>query len=158
MKLRPISSLPLLLAGATFAASPMSVQQALDYQLPENTCVKPDVFVSDDSAAPMAQDPNAAATITAGNNTASFDDMDTAVRQRYLRKEKRWRKCVASYKKGLLKDMERLQGSAQHGLTQEQADAILTNMALVQRAYLSPDGIPGPEEAAAAPRQQPEPQ
>lgn len=153
MKPRPFSSLPLLLlAASAYAASPMTVQEALDYQLPENTCVRPDVIVSDDSTAPMAQDPNAAATITAGNNTASFDDMETAVRQRYQRKEKRWRKCVARYKKGLLDDMERLKGSAQHGLTQAQADAILSNMALVQRAYLSPDGIPAPEATAAEPR------
>ncbi len=37
--------------------------------------------------------------------------------------------------------MERLKGSAQHGLTQKQAHTIVTSMALIQRVYLTPDGV-----------------
>lgn len=41
--------------------------------------------------------------------------------------------------------MERLKSSAQHGLTEGQTHAILTNMALIQRVYLAPDGVMEPE-------------
>ena len=41
-----------------------------------------------------------------------------------------------------MRGFELLRGSAQHGLTQQQANQILTKMALIQQVYLSPDGVP----------------
>ena len=73
-------------------------------------------------------------------------DVDSYTIKRYERKKKRWEKCVDQYKSKLMKDFERLKNSAQHGLTQDQADQILANMATIQQVYLSPEGLD--EEAA----------
>ena len=127
----------------------MSVEEAVNYQLPENLCSKPEVIVSGSEDAPLVQDP-ANPPLVQGSNTANIAEMDTAERKRHERKEKRWRKCLAKYKQDLLEDMERLKSSAQHGLTQQQANAILTNMALIQRVYLSPDGTLEPAENAGS--------
>jgi len=67
-------------------------------------------------------------------------DVDSYAINRYERKEKRWEKCVDRYKKTLLEDLERLKGSAQYGLTQDQANQILEHMAMLQQVYLSDGG------------------
>ena len=118
----------------------MSVQAALDYQVPENACSKPKIVADAATVAAPVQDPSSVSFFE-GNNTISVSDLAGYERDRQARKGKRWRKCLAEYKEGLLDDMERLKSSAQHGLTQEQAHAILTNMALIQKVYLTPDGV-----------------
>jgi hypothetical protein len=123
----------------------MSVQAALDYQLPENTCSKPEIVTGGTNVVAPIQDPSSI-NVFQGSSTAVVSDIDSYERGRQERKEERWRKCLAKYKEGLLNDFERLRGSAQHGLTEEQAHAILTKMALVQRVYFDPDGILEPEE------------
>lgn len=123
----------------------MSVQAALDYKVPENTCSKPEVVAGGANVSPPIQDASSV-SIFEGSSTASVSDVDSYERERQERKENRWNNCLAEYKNGLLNDMERLKGSAQHGLTQEQAHAIVANMALVQSVYLSPDGVLEPEE------------
>ena len=51
---------------------------------------------------------------------------------------------VDKYKAGLLKDMDTLKASAQHGLTQAQADTIIDNMRGIQDVYMTPDGVLDP--------------
>ena len=138
-------ALILLLPGLASGEEPMSVQAALDYQLPENTCSKPEIITDAASVSAPIQDASST-TIFEGTSTASVSDIDHYERGRLERKEKRWRSCLAEYKSGLLDDMERLKGSAQHGLTEAQAHAIVANMALIQRVYLTPDGILEPED------------
>lgn len=118
----------------------MSVQAALDYQPPENTCSKPKIIANEAIVAAPIQDSGSAAFFQ-GSNTATVSDVSSYDLERQARKEKRWRRCLAGYKEGLLDDMERLKGSAQHGLTQAQAHTIVTSMALIQRVYLTPDGV-----------------
>jgi hypothetical protein len=77
-----------------------------------------------------------------GSNTGEVSDVDGYSRKRLQRKEKRWRKCVATYKADLLGDMQQLKDSASHGLTREQADSILKHMALIQKVYMTPEGVP----------------
>lgn len=123
----------------------MSVQAALDYQLPENTCSKPDVITGDANVVAPIQDPSSV-SLFESSSTVVVSEVDSYERGRQERKEKRWRKCLAKYKQGLLDDFERLNSSAQHGLTEEQAHTILTHMALVQSVFLTPDGVLEPEE------------
>ncbi len=118
----------------------MPVQAALDYQVPGNTCSKPDIVADDTNVAPPVQD-TGSVPFFEGSNTTNVSDLDGYERDRQERKGKRWRKCLAEYKAGLLDDMERLKSSAQHGLTQEQANAIVSNMALIQKVYLTSDGV-----------------
>ncbi len=135
-----LAAVLLLLPGLAFAESPKSVQAALDYQVPENICSKPRVITNEAVVAAPVQDASSVSFFE-GSNTANVSDIDGYSLERQARKEKRWRKCLAEYKEGLLDDMGRLKGSAQHGLTQAQAHTIVTNMALIQRVYMTPDGI-----------------
>ena len=106
------------------------VQNALDYTLPELTCSQPKLpGVSKDVYDPA----------TGAVNRADVDSYELG---RFERAEKRWNKCLAKYKKGLMKDFERLKGSASHGLTQTQANTIMANMKTIQSAVISPTGKP----------------
>jgi hypothetical protein len=67
--------------------------------------------------------------------------MDSYTRKRLKSKERRWRKCVASYKAILLQDMEALKDSATYGITQAQANIILSNLAVIQKVYMTEDGV-----------------
>ena len=60
---------------------------------------------------------------------------------RYERKKKRWEGCVSDYKSNLLEQFEVLKSTAQHGLTEQQAETILKKLAQIQAAVLSPEGI-----------------
>lgn len=111
------------------------VQKALDYSLPELTCSKPDL----PGASKDVIDP-----ATGAVNRA---DVDSYTLGRFERAEKRWKKCVTKYKKGLMQDFERLKSSASHGLTQEQANAIMANMKRIQEAVVSPTGEPTSSDA-----------
>jgi hypothetical protein len=141
-----------LILSAFFASSfalaeaPMSVEDALNYQLPENPCIPVQVVADGTNAAAPMQDPSGV-TYFQGTSTASISDTDYYERERLGRKEKRWRKCLTEYKDGLLHDMERLKSSAQNGLTEEQAHAIVAHMVLIQEVYLDPNGRrPLPED------------
>ena len=127
----------------------MSVQEALSYRIPDNTCSRPEIIADEANVTPPMQE-SSSVPIFEGSITATVSNVDTNERRRQARKERRWRKCLAEYKESLLDDMERLKGSAQHGLTEEQAHTILSHMALIQRVYLSAEGAleePGnPEE------------
>lgn len=106
------------------------VQSALDYTLPENTCEQPKL----PGASKDYVDP--------ATGAVRRQDVDSYTLGRFERAEKRWKKCVTKYKKGLMKDFERLKSSASHGLTQAQANAIMGNMKLIQSAMVSPTGNP----------------
>lgn len=110
------------------------VQRALNYNLPELTCKQPKL----PGASKDVVDP-----ATGAVNRA---DVDSYTLGRFERAERRWKKCVTKYKKGLMKDFERLKDSASHGLTQTQANAIMANMKLVQEAMISPTGEPAAKD------------
>ena len=97
------------------------VQAALDWQLPENSCIKPNL--TGDSAA-----------IVDSLGVTSSYHVDGYKLGRHKRKLKRWQKCAKSYRKDLMADFENLKSSAQYGLTQDQAKQILGKMALIQTA------------------------
>lgn len=104
------------------------VQQALDWELPKNKCVMPKApgkkkQVNDDM----------------GSSHTEWD-VDTYTLERYQRKENRWKKCVERYKSNLAKEFETLKNSAQYGLTQPQADTILSHMKLIQQVMMSETG------------------
>ena len=105
------------------------VAWALDWNLPENKCEKPNLI-------------SQSYKVTDSEGDRPVSDVDSYTIRRYERKEKRWKKCVDNYKKDLMKDFTRLKDSAQYGLTQEQANSILEKLSLLQKAYLSPDGLP----------------
>lgn len=106
------------------------VQQALDWELPVNGC----------------KQPRSVGTVTKVNNEGADSgaraDVDSYTLDRYKRKKKRWLKCVDQYKDGLRADFETLRGSAQHGLTQAQANKIMSKMKLIQSIIMTEDGQP----------------
>ena len=111
------------------------VQAALDWELPPNGCTEPKIrgvgtgLINEEGA------------------TQTYD-VDSYQIGRFGRKQKRWHSCVSKYKDALLDDFTELKNSAQHGLTQQQADIILGKMALIQSALRSPNGFPpAPEDS-----------
>jgi hypothetical protein len=138
-RIAPLTALFLCWSTLAQAEEAMTVEAALNYQLPDNPCTKPEILGDgNDVSAPM-QDPSGVPYFQ-GSSTASISDMNSYERERLERQAKRWQKCLADYKAGLLQDMERLKSSATHGLTEEQAHAIIAHMKLIQTVYLSPDG------------------
>ena len=101
---------------------------ALNWELPANTCSKPRL---------IAQSSN----IVDGEGARAITDVDSYTIDRYERKERRWEKCIGNYKKRLMSDFEELKDSARHGLTRDQANQILSKMALIQQVYISPGGL-----------------
>jgi len=131
----------LFLPTASIAETHGEVQAAMDYELPEYTCVKPKQFGrrTEVVGAPM---PDAGAVpIFAGAGADEVTDMDSHTINRLKRKEDRWNKCIKEFKDDLLANMEKLKASAQHGLNQDQADIILGNMAKIQKVYMTPEGV-----------------
>ena len=120
---------------STLADVHPEVQAAINYELPVNTCGKK-VAVDGANVTAPAQE-SGGVSFFEGSSTASVSDVDSYSRKRLERKEKRRQKCVKKYKQVLLDDSERLKASAQHGLTQQQAKAILSNMALIQKVYMT---------------------
>ena len=142
-----MSCLLLALPGLVFGETHKDVQAALDYQQRENTCSKPKVIASNTSAIAPAQAAGSASFFV-GTSTTEVTEVDSYTRRRQERKESRWRSCVAEYKANLLNDMEELKSSARHGITRAQANTILTNMAMIQQVYMTPDGVLEQEEVA----------
>ena len=130
----------LLMSTISFAENHPEVQAALDYQLPENTCgKKPKSFESSGEAIGQPVQESGALTVFEGSGADEMSDVDSYTRKRQERKMARWKNCTKEYKSGLLADMEALKASAQHGLTQPQANIILENMASIQQAYMAPE-------------------
>ncbi len=138
--LRFFGFLILLIPGISFAENHPEVQAALDYQLPENTCgTKPKSFESSGEAIGKPIQDSSSTSIFEGSGAEEMSDVDSYTRKRQERKMTRWKNCTKEYKSGLLADMEALKASAQHGLTQPQANMILENMASIQQAYMAPE-------------------
>ena len=142
-----MSCLLLALPGLVFGETHKDVQAALDYELRENTCSKPKIITADTAVNPPVQAAGSHPFFV-GSSTAVVSNVDSYTRRRQERKESRWRSCVARYKTDLLNDMEELKSSARHGITREQANTILTNMAMIQQVYMTPDGVLEQEEVA----------
>ena len=130
-KFRPwftlLFSLLLVLPFYSEAETHASVQEALDWELPVNTCKKPKMVAR-------------SSTVTDDQGERDVTDMDSYTIERYERREKRWESCVDEYKQALLVEFGEMKDCAQYGLTSEQADIILGKMALMQEVYLSTDG------------------
>lgn len=138
--LRFFGFLILLVPALSFAEIHPKVQAALDYQLPENSCgTKPKSFESSGEAIGKPVQESGALTVFEGSGAEEMSDVDSYTRKRQERKMARWKNCTKEYKSGLLADMEALKASAQHGLTQPQANIILENMASIQQAYMAPE-------------------
>ena len=138
--LRFFGFLILLMPTISFAENHPEVKAALDYQLPENTCGnKPKSFESSGEAIGQPVQESGALTVFEGSGADEMSDVDSYTRKRQERKMKRWKNCTKEYKSGLLEDMEKLKASAQHGITQSQANTILESMADIQQAYMAPE-------------------
>ena len=120
-------SLLLVLPFYSEADTHTRVQEALDWELPVNTCKKPKMVAS-------------SSNVVDSEGDREVTDVDSYTIYRYERKQKRWESCLGEYKEALLVDLERIKDCAQYGLTREQADIILGKMALMQEVYLSADG------------------
>lgn len=132
--------LMLLVPAISLAETHPKVQAALDYQLPENTCgTKPKSFESSGEAIGTPIQDSSSTAVFEGSGAEEMSDVDSYTRKRQERKMTRWKNCTREYKGGLLEDMEALKASAQHGLTQPQANIILENMASIQQAYMAPE-------------------
>ena len=130
----------LLVPAISLAETHPKVQAALDYQLPGNTCgTKPKSFESSGEAIGKPVQESGALTVFEGSGAEEMSDVDSYTRKRQERKMARWKNCTKEYKSGLLEDMEALKASAQHGITQPQANIILENMASIQQAYMAPE-------------------
>ena len=138
--LRFCSFLILLMPALSFAETRSNVQAALDYQLPENTCsAKPKSFESSGEVIGKPVQASGSLNVFEGSGADEMSDIDSYTRKRQERKMVRWKNCTKEYKSGLLEDMEELKASAQHGLTQPQANIILANLANIQQAYMAPE-------------------
>ena len=131
LKIKLICAALIMTPSLALSAEPHpDVQAALNYSIPENTCIKPVLpGVSKDVVDPA----------TGATNRA---DLDSYTLGRYKRAEKRWMKCLTKHKEGLMKDFDSLKNSASHGLTQTQAKAIMSNMKGIQAVIESPTGFP----------------
>jgi hypothetical protein len=138
--LRFCGFLILLMPAISFAETHAEVQAALDYQLPENACgTKPKSFESSGEAIGTPIQASSSSVIFEGSGAEEMSDIDGYTRKRLERKMTRWKNCTKEYKSGLLEDMEELKASAQHGLTQPQANIILANLANIQQVYMAPE-------------------
>ena len=129
----------LFLPTASIAETHSEVQAAMDYELPEYTCVEPKQFVRKTEVVGAPMQASGAVPIFEGSGADEITDMDSHTMNRLQRKEDRWNKCVDEFKDDLLADMEKLKSSAQYGLNQEQANIILGNMANIQKVYMTPE-------------------
>jgi|TARA_B110000967_G_C18731270_1_gene482701 hypothetical protein len=138
--LRFFSILILLIPALTFAETHPNVKAALDYQLPVNACdTKPKSFEASAEVIGAPIQDSSSTSVFEGAGAEEMSDVDSYTRKRQERKVARWKNCTKEYKRGLLIDMEELKASAQHGLTQPQANIILANLAAIQQAYMAPE-------------------
>jgi len=140
-----------LLTGVVLVFAPQSlhaeihqeVQSALEWELPPLKCKQPkasrDIQQYEASGGYISHSPTNTTEESSGAPTVF--DIDHYKVERYQRKKKRWQKCVSAYKAELLVQFESLKSSAQHGLTKEQASIIMSKLALIQSAVMSPTGV-----------------
>jgi hypothetical protein len=121
-------SLLLVLPFYSEAETHAEVQAALDWELPVNKCDKPNIIARSSVVAGSAGD-------------LQQTDVDSNTIRRHERKLERFESCVDEYKEALLVEFDEMKNCAQYGLTSEQADIILGKMALMQKVYLTADGI-----------------
>ena len=141
IKLTPVVGL-LCISMSTQAADTLhaEVKWAIAWQLPANTCKAPRLKGYDYNTlkaggyfgGPQSQ---------VANGDALFD-LDYYEIKRFERKRKRWQVCIEEYKDTLREDFDRLMASAQYGLTQTQANAILGHMAYLQAVLRTEDALP----------------
>ena len=106
------------------STTPDKVQSALDWQLPESECTKP--VLRGKSFA-----------IIDGSGDRVQTDVDSYTLGRQERKMKRYSSCVTAYTQVLNSDFESLKGSAQYGLTKDQANTIMGKMKLIQSTIIA---------------------
>ena len=104
------------------------VQAALDWRMPVNTCKRPELR-------------GAGTDIVDGDGVRRRFDLDSYTLDRFLRKQQRWQSCIEKYKRALFADFEDLNNSAQYGISRQQANVILGNMALIQTVLESPNAV-----------------
>ena len=126
-------SLLLLPITTNAAETHKNVQQALDWQLPENSCKKPPyiglgIEILDEAGM-----------------RRRYDGADHYKIERQERKQKRFDTCMKQYRNGLAADFEELKSSAQYGLTKEQSDIILGKMASIHTILAPPENADKPE-------------
>ena len=136
----------LLLAFFAFGASAEvyeEVQEALNWQLPLNTCKNPKEIRHlqniDANGGYISHSPTNTTEESGGAPTVY--GVDHYKIDRYQRKKKRWESCISNYKSELLVSFEKLKSSAQFGLTKPQANTILGKLAQIQAIVLSPNGV-----------------
>ena len=121
-----LASTLLVLSAGVFADVHPEVQRSLGYQLPASDC---------------GDEPTLRGVSTFRDNAekAAQTDVDHYTRKRHERRHKRWSKCNDKYRDGLMKDFNRLKDSAQHGMTQEQAQVVLGHMKSIQDVLRPPE-------------------
>ena len=130
LKVLSLSAVMLFAPAITSGATDLhpKVQAALDWTLPDNRCEQPKL-------------PGAGKDVVDTTGASNREGVDSYKLSRFNRAETRWKKCVVKYKKGLLKEFDELKNSAQYGLTEPQAKAILAKMATIQSVIESPTGV-----------------
>ncbi len=116
-------ALTLLIAAPTAVAEQTEmhpeVKKALEYRLRKNTCEPPKRRQSN---------------VVSGQSRKMKKALE------------KYENCIIDYKKEIFEDFNQLKGSAQYGLTQDQADQILRKMAVIQKAIESKFGVPLSDE------------
>lgn len=121
-----ILAIALVLSSASvYAETHPEVQKALDYEQPESTCGDEPVLRGAKTTKDSAED-----TVRS--------DVDHYTRKRHERKHQRWSKCNDKHRDALMDDFVRLKDSAQHGMTQEQAQIVLGHMKSIQDTLRPP--------------------
>ena len=136
--------LGIALYSSTLAQVHEEVQAAMDWKLPPNDCTKPELRGYDYDTLKSGGYTSRASTNISSETSAggpAIFDLDYYTIERYERKIKRWEGCVGRYKEKLLRDFVRLKDSAQYGLTESQATAILGKLAEIQKVVISRDGL-----------------
>ncbi len=115
------------------------VQQALDWELPDYSCERPKPLAMAPADNPigvgLGAGLSASGSLQGVGATISYD-VDYVMVAAHERKEKRWKTCDQAYRDGLMADFVELKNSAQYGLTEQQAQTILTKLALIQSTIL----------------------
>ena len=91
-------------AGAENDPVNAEVVWALDYQLPSHECKKPKL-----------------------RNSNQPDQID-----KFERKSKRYRKCIAEYQTAIIEDHQRIVASVEHGISRLQAEILVKNLHAIE--------------------------
>lgn len=119
----------LLLTFTAAAETHPAVQNALDWQLPANTCEAPESLFNQ-------------TIVDSDGVPSSSRKLSQPQRKRHERRKKEYDECVRVYKEELLETFEEMRGVAKHGLTQAQANIILGKLKYIQTVIQDPLGMP----------------